>query len=119
MDRMWKLKKFFCLCLPLGLLIAGSGYAQEAEIAKYPIRPITFIVPVPAGSGGDLASRLITKEAEKFLGQPITVVNKPGGSYTIGVAAIAASKPDGYTMGYTTTVLCFFSRSWKSSPIIP
>jgi len=119
MDRLWKSKKSFYLCLPLALFIAGLGYAQEVEIAKYPMRPITFIVPVPAGSGGDLASRLIAKEAEKFLGQPIAVVNKPGGSYTIGVAAIAASKPDGYTIGYTTTGSLFLLPFLEKLPYHP
>jgi len=76
------------------------GYPQEAEVSKFPNRPITFIVPLPAGSGPEVASRLIAKEAEKFLGQPIVIVNKPGASQTIGISAIAASKPDGYTIGF-------------------
>ena len=44
--------------------------------------------------------RLISKEAEKFLGQSIIRVNKPGGSFSIAIAAIASSNPDGYTIGY-------------------
>jgi tripartite-type tricarboxylate transporter receptor subunit TctC len=75
------------------------GYSQETEIAKYPNRPITYIVPVPPGTGTDLSVRLIAKEAEKFLGQPIVVVNKPGAALTIGTAAVASAKPDGYTIG--------------------
>ncbi len=43
--------------------------------------------------------RALGKEAEKFLGQPIIVVNKPGGGGSVGVSAIAAAKPDGYTIG--------------------
>jgi tripartite-type tricarboxylate transporter receptor subunit TctC len=74
---------------------------QQIDQGKYPARPITFIVPVAAGATSDLASRLISKEAEKFLGQPVVVVNKPGASFTVGIAAIAAAKPDGYTIGYT------------------
>jgi tripartite-type tricarboxylate transporter receptor subunit TctC len=93
-------KKSFYFCLALSLLIAGLGYAQEVEIAKYPNRPITFIVPTSPGAAGDLPCRLIAKEAEKLLGQPIVILNKPGGSFTIGIAAIAVSKPDGYTIGY-------------------
>jgi tripartite-type tricarboxylate transporter receptor subunit TctC len=119
MKRLRKLKQSFYLCLVITLLIAGSGYAQESEIAKYPSRPITFIVPLPAGSGGDLTSRLISREAEKFLGQPITVVNKPGGSYTIGAAAIAASKPDGYTIGYTTPASLFITPFLEKLPYHP
>lgn len=86
----------FCLA---GLVFAGHAVAAQSD-SKFPVKPITFIVPVPPGGGTDLACRLISKEAEKFLGQPIVVVNKPGGSFTVGIAAIAASKPDGYTVGY-------------------
>ena len=77
------------------------GYPQEEDIAKYPSRPISYIQPFTAGVPADLAIRLISKEAEKTLGQPIVVVNKPGAAGSIGVAAIAASKPDGYTIGNT------------------
>ena len=114
----WKPKRSLYLWVALFFLVAGSGYAQE-EIAKYPNRSITFIVPLPAGSGGDLASRLIAKEAEKFLGQSIVVVNKPGASYTIGAAAIATSKPDGYTVGYTTPGSLFITPFLEKLPYHP
>jgi tripartite-type tricarboxylate transporter receptor subunit TctC len=78
----------------------GPGYAEE-EAAKYPSHPITMIVPLPPGSTADLEFRLISREAEKFLGQPVVMVNKPGAGTTIGVAALAVSKPDGYTIGFT------------------
>ncbi len=82
----------------LGALLS-SGHSQGQE-AKYPSRPITNFMPFPAGNASDLAVRLISKEAEKFLGQAVTVVNKPGGSGTIGAAALATAKPDGYTIGH-------------------
>lgn len=92
---------FFLSCLVLFLFLSSSAYAaEEPEVAKYPSRPITFITPLPPGGPTDLAIRLISKEAEKFLRQPITIVNKPGGTLTIGIAAIANAKPDGYTIGY-------------------
>jgi len=81
------------------LALTGTALAQQ-ESSKYPSRPITFINPVAAGASSDLAYRMICKEAEKFLGQPIVVVNKPGASFTVGIAAIASAKPDGYTIGY-------------------
>lgn len=81
------------------LSLGGLGYAQE-DVAKFPSKPVTFIVPLPPGGPTDLSCRLIVKEAEKYLKQPIVVLNKPGAALTIGVAAIGASKPDGYTIGY-------------------
>jgi tripartite-type tricarboxylate transporter receptor subunit TctC len=113
------LKTFLSLCTLFTLLFVQPGYSQEADVTKYPSRPITLIVPLPAGSGGDLASRLIAKEAEKYVGQSIAVVNKPGGSYTIGAAAIAASKPDGYTIGYTTPASLFITPFMEKLPYHP
>lgn len=82
------------------LLGAGYGHAQE-DVAKFPSRPITFVVPVPPGGGTDLSVRLIAKEAEKYLKQPFVIINKPGAALSVGTAAIAASKPDGYTIGFS------------------
>jgi tripartite-type tricarboxylate transporter receptor subunit TctC len=97
--HLFKSKISIFLCFVVILLFTERGYAQDEEIAKYPSRPITFICPIPPGGGTDLSLRAISKEAEKFLGQPIVVVNKSGGGQSIGMAAIATSKPDGYTIG--------------------
>ncbi len=91
--------KFLFVCLAAFSLLPLPTQAQQVE-ARYPSHPITFINPVPAGAASDLCFRMISKEAEKFLGQPIVVVNKTGGSFTVGIAAIASAKPDGYTIGY-------------------
>jgi len=107
------------VCSVALLLFAHFGYGQQTEVTKYPNRPVTFIVPLSAGSGGDLVSRLIAKEAERFLGQPITVVNKPGGSYAIGVSAVAVSKPDGYTIGYTPVASLFITPFLEKLPYHP
>lgn len=90
-------KVFLFLGLAFTLFFPQWGHSQEV----FPSRPVTYINPSPAGTGSDLACRLICKEAEKFLGQPIVPLNKPGASHTIGIAAIASSKPDGYTIGYS------------------
>jgi tripartite-type tricarboxylate transporter receptor subunit TctC len=86
------------LCLFLTLLLPGWGSSQE-DVAKYPSKPINFVIALPPGAGLDLACRLICKSAEKYLGQPIVPINKPGGTFAIGTAAIASAKPDGYTIG--------------------
>lgn len=103
------------LCLIFIFLFAESGYPQ----APYPNRPITLIIPSPAGMGVDLAYRGIAQVAEKFLGQPIVPVNKPGASLTIGIAAIAASKPDGYTIGYAGHPGMFFAPYLQKVPYHP
>jgi tripartite-type tricarboxylate transporter receptor subunit TctC len=96
---------FKCTVYVFASLILSSvyvtwGYSQESEIANFPNRPITYIVPVPPGGKTDLISRLIAKEAEKYLKQPIVILNKPGGALTIGTTLLASAKPDGYTIGH-------------------
>ncbi len=104
----------FC-CIILTYLLAGWGYAAE----DYPQRPINFIIPLGAGATGDVASRLLIKGAEKHLGQPLVPVNKAGGGTTIGIAAIAAAKPDGYTIGYATHSGVFVGPLLAKLPYYP
>lgn len=70
-----------------------------AIAADFPTKPVTLIIPWPAGGTTDIAMRAIAETASKHLGQPIVIDNKPGASGTLGVAAMAATaKPDGYTI---------------------
>jgi tripartite-type tricarboxylate transporter receptor subunit TctC len=78
------------------LVIAG------AALAAYPERPIQLIVPWAAGGGTDATARIIGTLLEKELGQPVTVVNRTGGSGVVGHSAIAGAPPDGYTIGIIT-----------------
>ena len=80
--------------------MSGQGYGEE-DVTKFPSKPIMFIMPVPPGGTIELGCRLITKEAEKSLKQPIVMVNKPGSALTVGTAALASAKPDGYTIGFS------------------
>jgi tripartite-type tricarboxylate transporter receptor subunit TctC len=73
-----------------------------AAAQNYPARPITLIVPWGAGGGTDATARIIGSLMEKDLGQPVTVVNRTGGSGVVGHAAIASAQPDGYTIGLAT-----------------
>ncbi|HWR42226.1 tripartite tricarboxylate transporter substrate binding protein [Sporomusa sp.] len=66
---------------------------------KYPDKPITVIVPFSAGGGSDLTARSLEKLAPTYLGQPLIVVNKPGGAGAIGWNELAGASPDGYTVG--------------------
>ena len=84
----------------LGLLSVVSVLPAAAQ--NYPARPITLIVPWGAGGGTDATARIIGSLMEKDLGQPVTVVNRTGGSGVVGHAAIASAQPDGYTIGLAT-----------------
>jgi tripartite-type tricarboxylate transporter receptor subunit TctC len=76
------------------VLVPATALAQA-----YPTKPITMVVPWPAGGSTDVVMRAISEAAAKHLGQPIVVDNKPGASGTLGPAVVAATgKPDGYTL---------------------
>jgi tripartite-type tricarboxylate transporter receptor subunit TctC len=82
--------------------VALVASALPAAAQNYPSRPITLIVPWGAGGGTDATARIIGSLLEKELGQPVTVVNRTGGSGVVGHAAIASAPPDGYTIGLAT-----------------
>ena len=111
-------KKIVLLTVSLTLLFAGSGSAQE-HVATFPSKPITFIVAVPAGANTDIACRIISKQAEKYLKQPVIILNKPGATLTIGIAAIGASKPDGYTIGFSGGPPFFITPQLEKVPYDP
>ncbi len=67
---------------------------------RYPVKPINCIVPNEAGSDADVLARALCQRASALLGQPIVIVNKPGGGSSIGYRELQRSKPDGYTIGY-------------------
>ncbi|MGB4439340.1 MAG: tripartite tricarboxylate transporter substrate binding protein, partial [Sedimentibacter sp.] len=72
--------------------------APEVAKTDYPKDPITLIVPFAAGGGTDTGARLLSAEAEKILGQPIVIVNKPGASGWLGYTDLLAAESDGYTI---------------------
>ena len=70
-----------------------------ARAQDFPSKPVTMIVPWPAGGSTDIVMRAISEAAAKQLGQSIVIDNKPGASGTLGPAVVAATaKPDGYTL---------------------
>ena len=82
--------------------LACLAAALPAAAQNYPVRPITMIVPWGAGGGTDAVARIVASLLEKDLGQPVTVVNRTGGSGVVGHAAIASAPADGYTIGLAT-----------------
>lgn len=80
--------------------LAGFLVPAFAQVpGSFPSKPVTLVVPFIPGLTGELLMRGLAESASKHLGQAVTIDNKPGGSATLGPAAVAASKPDGYTVG--------------------
>lgn len=99
---MLKKKAILVMMYFLVIIIPGCSM-QEKSLSTYPNKPITIIVPYTAGGGPDMMARAMEKVAVKYLGQPLIVLNKPGGGATIGWNELASSKPDGYTIGYVAS----------------
>jgi tripartite-type tricarboxylate transporter receptor subunit TctC len=79
----------------LGLTVADS---EDAAAQAYPSRPITMIVPFPAGGPSDTLARVLSEHMRGSLGQPIVIENVAGASGSIGVGRVARAAPDGYTL---------------------
>ena len=84
------------LILALTWLGACPTHAQSA----FPSRPITIVVPYPAGGTSDGQIRMIQEPLGRLLGQPVIVDNKPGASGAVAAGAVARAKADGYTLLY-------------------
>jgi tripartite-type tricarboxylate transporter receptor subunit TctC len=85
-----------------GALGLAGLLAHAPAFADYPDRPITLVVPFPAGSGTDAVGRIFAAELGRILKGQVVVENKPGGNAAIAASYVARAKPDGYTLFVTT-----------------
>ncbi|MEY3428672.1 MAG: hypothetical protein RIS60_2024 [Pseudomonadota bacterium] len=86
-----------------GAVAAGAiGLPALAQDGKYPNKPITLVVPFPAGGAVDTAGRAIGERLSKVLNQTVIIDNKSGAGGAIGSTFVAKAKPDGYTLVVTS-----------------
>jgi tripartite-type tricarboxylate transporter receptor subunit TctC len=83
--------------------IAAMAAAPAAAQQDYPNRPITLIVPFPAGGGVDVIGRIVTEKLTAALGQQVIVDNRGGAAGVIGTRLAKAAAPDGYTLVMATS----------------
>jgi tripartite-type tricarboxylate transporter receptor subunit TctC len=81
------------LAIALGLGAIATGSAQV-----YPSRPVTIVVPYPAGGPSDTLARVLAESMRVSLGQPVVIENVSGAGGAIGVGRVARAAPDGYTI---------------------
>jgi tripartite-type tricarboxylate transporter receptor subunit TctC len=83
-------------------LAAGAAalpaVSRMAQAQAYPSRPITIIVPFPAGGPSDAVARILAEPMRRSLGQPIIIENVAGANGSIGTGRVARAPPDGYTL---------------------
>jgi len=90
---MKRIATFTAVLVAAGAVIAGSALADD-----YPTRPITMIVPFPAGGPSDVVSRIMAEGMGRQLGQQVVVENVGGAGGTIGTTRAALSEPNGYSI---------------------
>ena len=89
-------RKFLHLAAGAAALPAASRFAWAQN---YPSRPITVIVPFPAGGPVDTLGRFMSERMRASLGQPVIIENVSGAAGSLGVGRVARAAPDGYTLG--------------------
>ena len=86
------------------LLLVGLAFVPASVSAQdYPSKTIKLIVPFPAGGPADTIGRVISEKLAPRLGQPVVIENRSGASGVTGIAAVAKSAPDGYTIGIASS----------------
>jgi tripartite-type tricarboxylate transporter receptor subunit TctC len=84
------------VAIVLGSFQTAAPHTAGAQ--SYPTRPVTLIVPYPAGGPSDVLTRILAERLKTALGQPIVIENVTGAGGSIGVGRVARSAPDGYTL---------------------
>ena len=96
------MRKWFLVSLTALMVFCA---APEAKAQNWPAQPITLINGFPPGGGADILARLFAEKLRDALGQPVTVENRTGANGLIAAAAVAAARPDGYTLLHDATPL--------------
>ena len=90
--------------IALAVVLSFVGFYGEANTQpKFPVKPISLIVPYSPGGSSDMVARALSKVSQKYIGQTFMILNKPGAAGTLGLNALADSRPDGYAMGITNS----------------
>jgi tripartite-type tricarboxylate transporter receptor subunit TctC len=84
--------------LLVGVFALALMVPAALPAAGFPDRDITLVVPWAAGGGTDTLGRTLVKNAKKYFGVNMNVVNRVGGTASIGMNSVATAKPDGYTV---------------------
>src|SRR6185295_5748697 len=82
----------------LACVLAFVASVIPAHAQDYPTRPITLVVPYPAGGGVDAMARIVADKLTAALGQQVLVDNRGGGSGLVGTRAVIRAMHDGYTL---------------------
>jgi tripartite-type tricarboxylate transporter receptor subunit TctC len=85
------------------LFAIALAFPLAALAQQFPSKPLRIVVPFTPAGAVDIATRAISNEMTKILGQPVAVENKPGAGGNLGVVDVARAAPDGYSMVMSTS----------------
>jgi tripartite-type tricarboxylate transporter receptor subunit TctC len=85
--------------LPALLFSVCAALAPASQAQSFPSKPVTLVVPLPAGGATDVLARVLAQRLQDTWGQPVVVDFRPGGGTVVGTQAVARSAPDGHTLG--------------------
>lgn len=105
--------------IKLTAAVALAFTATHAVAQDYPGKPIRFIVPLTAGSGADIAGRIVARHLTDIWKQPVIVENRPGAGGQIGTQAVVKAEPDGYTLLVQSASHAANSAIYKTLPYDP
>src|SRR5262245_22571840 len=84
--------------LMCSIVAAACWCAPAAWPQNFPVKPVRYVIPFPAGTSNDIVGRLLTDRLTRMWNQQVIVDNRVGASGTIGAAFVAKAAPDGYTL---------------------
>ncbi len=111
-------RQSFLLTAALAGLAAGLSLSAGAA-DEFPQRPITLVVPWPAGGNTDAVSRTLALQLGNQLGKAVVVENRAGANGQIGAAAVARAAPDGYTLLVASAETHSITSAAKRMPYDP
>jgi tripartite-type tricarboxylate transporter receptor subunit TctC len=117
-NAMMKKNAWLILVMVGGLSLSAHVIGGQA-VAAYPERPITVLVGFAPGGSVDLSARSLAKAAEKVLGQPVVIENRPGGTGTVALASLLAQNNDGYTLCATPSSVLIRVPQMQKVPFKP
>jgi tripartite-type tricarboxylate transporter receptor subunit TctC len=90
-----------CICFSLCVFLTPA----PGQTAEFPTKPISLIIPYPAGGATDVVIRPLAAAAKESLKQPVVIENKPGGGTAVGIGSIIGKRPDGYQLSIAATTI--------------
>src|SRR5215831_12695630 len=102
-----------------GAIALGPALGRPAAAAGWPERPVRIVVPFAAGGPSDLTARLIGDKLREALGATFIVENRGGAGGNLGIAQVARSAPDGYTLLVVSSAFVVNPGLYRQVPYDP